>query len=136
MRFILSSALFWRLMAILWTVILYLLSSQPRVPIALGFSGVDKIEHVTYFALGGMGFLLSLRRGGGAPGRTIAVVLTVLFCSFVGVLDEWHQLYVPGRSGGDVWDWLADTFGGFLGAYAGLGVEKRLTSASTTRAPL
>jgi VanZ family protein len=78
-----------------------------------------------------MCFLLGLRLAGLAQGRTTAIVLTVLFCSFVGVLDEWHQLHVPGRSGGDVWDWLADTLGGFLGAHAVFWGQRWLTSAST-----
>jgi VanZ family protein len=42
----------------------------------------------------------------------------------VGGLDEWHQTFTPGRSGGDVWDWLADMTGGFIGAFIALGVEK------------
>ena len=31
------------------------------------------------------------------------------------LLDEFHQLFTPGRSGGDVGDWIADTFGAFCG---------------------
>jgi VanZ family protein len=96
-----------------------------------GFPGIDKAEHATYFTLGGMCFLLGLRLAGLAQGRMTAIVLTVLFCSLAGILDEWHQLHVPGRSGGDVWDWLADTLGGFLGAHAAFWVQQRLTSAST-----
>jgi VanZ family protein len=128
---ILSKALYWRLAVLVWGVVLYALSAQPGIALPGGFPGIDKVEHATYFTLGGMCFLLGLRLAGLAQGRMTAIVLTVLFCSFVGVLDEWHQLHVPGRSGGDVWDWLADTLGGFIGAHAAFWVQRWLTSAST-----
>ena len=41
--------------------------------------------------------------------------LTVALISVFGMLDEFHQLFTPGRSGGDVGDWIADTFGAFCG---------------------
>ena len=129
---ILSKALYWRLAVLVWGVVLYALSAQPGIALPGGFPGIDKVEHATYFTLGGMCFLLGLRLAGLAQGRTTAIVLTVLFCSFVGVLDEWHQTYTPGRSGGDVWDWFADMTGGLIGALIALGVEKWLTSAGTT----
>jgi VanZ family protein len=131
----LSKPLFWRVAVLVWGGVLYWLSAQPSTALPGGFPGIDKVEHATYFTLGGMCFLLGLRLAGLAQGKAAAIVLTVLFCSFVGVLDEWHQLHVPGRSGGDVWDWLADTLGGFLGAHAAFWMQRRLTSASTTTAP-
>lgn len=131
MRSFLCKALVWRLALIVWGGVLYWLSSRPGMVMPVGFTGMDKIEHATYFTLGGMCFLLGLRLAGLAQGRTMAIVLTVLFCSFVGVLDEWHQLHVPGRSGGDVWDWLADTLGGFIGAHAAFWAQQWVTSAST-----
>ncbi len=39
----------------------------------------------------------------------------IIFCSFYGVFDEWHQSFVPGRNS-DVFDWLADTMGGVFAA--------------------
>ena len=131
---LLAQPSFWRVAVILWAAILYFLSSQPSTALPGGFPGLDKIEHAGYFAGGGMCFLLGLRFAGFARGKALAIVLTVLFCSTVGVLDEWHQLHVPGRSGGDVWDWLADTLGGFLGAHAAFWAQRRITSMSTTAA--
>ena len=52
---------------------------------------------------------------------------------YVACMDGAHQcIHVPGRSGGDMWDWLADTIGGFIGALIALGAENWLTSAGTT----
>jgi len=39
--------------------------------------------------------------------------LAVLIVSVFGVTGEWHQSFVPGRSG-EVFDWLADTTGAAL----------------------
>ena len=38
-----------------------------------------------------------------------------LFAMTYGLSDEFHQLFVPGRSA-ELYDALADTIGGFLGA--------------------
>lgn len=128
----LSSPVLWRFLVLLWFGTLYWLSSQSHLPSPASFDSVDKFEHTTYFAIGGACFLFSLRLAGLATGKKTAIFVTVLFCSLIGGFDEWHQTYTPGRSGGDVWDWVADTLGGFLGAVFVLTVGRWLTSAGTT----
>jgi VanZ family protein len=91
---------------------------------------VDKLEHAIFFSAGGMCFLLSLRLAGRARGMAIAILASVLFCAAVGGFDEWHQTHTPGRSGGDVWDWVADMCGGFLGAFQAMGAQKWLMRAA------
>jgi VanZ family protein len=135
MRSFLRKALVWRLALVVWGAVLYWLSSRPGMAMPVGFTGMDKIEHAAYFTLGGLCFLLGLRLAGLAKSKKNALLLTILFCSLTGIWDEWHQLHVPGRSGGDGWDWLADTLGGFIGAHAAFWMQRRLTSASTTAAP-
>lgn len=121
---LLSSPTFWRFLVLLWFGTLYWLSSQSHLPSPVSFDGVDKLEHATFFAIGGVCFLLSVRFAGLARTRRTAIVVTVLFCALVGGFDEWHQTYTPGRSGGDVWDWSADTLGGFLGAFIAMGLQR------------
>jgi VanZ family protein len=128
----LSSPLLWRLSVVLWFGTLYWLSSQSHLPSPATFEGIDKIEHTVFFAGGGLCFLLGLRLAGFAKTKTVAILVTVLFCAAVGGFDEWHQTFTPGRSGGDMWDWTADLCGGFLGAVLALTAEKWLTSAGTT----
>lgn len=130
-RFI-SSPVLWHALVIAWAALLYSLSEQSHLPSPATFEGIDKIQHAIYFAAGGACFLLGLRLAGFARKTPTAILLTVLFCATVGGLDEWHQTYTPGRSGGDVWDWFADMTGGLIGAFIALGVEKWLTSAGTT----
>jgi len=45
------------------------------------------------------------------------LLVTAFACSAYGAVDELHQYFVPGRNC-NVWDWLADTLGAFLGAAA------------------
>lgn len=40
----------------------------------------------------------------------------VIVIGIVGILDEYHQSFTPGRSGNDPYDWLADVVGGMVGA--------------------
>lgn len=122
----LSSPAFWGSLALLWACTLWWLSSQSHLPSPAKFEGVDKLEHATFFAIGGVCFLLCLRLTGFARTPRIAILVTVLFCALIGGTDEWHQTYTPGRSGGDVWDWTADLCGGFLGALFVLAVSRWL----------
>ncbi len=122
-RFLFSPML-WRVFALLWFVVLFWLSSQSHLPSPTNFESADKFEHATFFAAGGMCFLLGLRLAGFAKATWTAILVTVLFCGAVGGFDEWHQTYTPGRSGGDVWDWTADLCGGVLGALLALAAER------------
>ena len=128
----LSSPLLWRTFVLLWAGVLYWLSEQSQLPSPAKFEGIDKLEHIVFFAAGGMCFLLSLRLARFARSTTAAILFTMLFCALVGGIDEWHQTFTPGRSGGDVWDWTADMIGGFIGAVFALVAERWLTSAGTT----
>ncbi len=63
---------------------------------------LHQVEHFLYY--GGMAFLLA--RGLGRRWFWIALLAVPL----VGALDEWHQLYVPGRNS-SAWDWAMDAVG-------------------------
>jgi VanZ family protein len=81
---------------------------------AVGPRYTDKIVHT--FLYGTLGFLMSRsmddpRR----PARLRAFVGAFVFCVALGALDEWHQLFIPGRSA-EVADWVADSTGGLVGA--------------------
>jgi hypothetical protein len=91
-----------------WAAVLFYLSSQPTLPVHVG-SGIDKVLHfAAYLVLGG------LAAWGAA--RSAAIPAVAIFLSaFYGMLDEYHQTFVPGRSA-EVADWIAD----FLGTVAGV----------------
>ena len=77
----------------------------------------DKVAHFGYF-LGGGGLCsayLFCRSPENSNWRQIFIV-AVLILAAVGILDEWHQSFTPGRSGNDPFDWMADLLGAGVGA--------------------
>ncbi len=96
---------------LLWPVallgLIWLASSRSQVASPELTRWDDKFAH---FAVYGLVGTLTCRIGSGwrvAAWSLIAV-------SSYGLLDEWHQSFVPGRSC-DVFDWVADTLGAAVG---------------------
>jgi VanZ family protein len=101
-----------------WFGTLWWLSSQVRhFPPGLDFQFSDKLIHFGYF-LGGGFFAAAYfyRRNPAAPVWRSILLLATLAAGFTGVLDEWHQSWVPGRSGNDLADLTADLLGAVCGA--------------------
>ena len=69
---------------------------------------LHKVEHFLYYGI--MAFLLAYGAGRRFLWAAFAAVL------LVGVLDEWHQFYVPGRNS-SAYDWLTDAVGAFVAVY-------------------
>ncbi len=117
----------WLILLAVWWVTLFILSHQSHLhPPGPDLPNIDKVEHTGYFTLGGfLCFSWLMARN---PGRSVmrTAVLTVVFCSVVGALDEYHQSFIPNRSGNDPWDWAADNLGGVLGSLAGAWRQARL----------
>ena len=93
-----------------WALLLFLLSSIPGedldfIPPIFGW---DKVGHfILYGILGVLVFrALSDRRS--------AFGLAVLLCVAYGLLDEIHQIFVPGRTP-SIWDLTADAIGATAG---------------------
>ena len=111
---------FWLTSLILWAATLYTLSSfsktlpdgGPEIP------HIDKVLHFGYFMGGGIIFATWILLQKGTSARLLirfAIPLAILAC--VGVLDEYHQTFTPGRSGNDPFDWLADVLGSATGLF-------------------
>jgi UDP-2,3-diacylglucosamine pyrophosphatase LpxH len=79
---------------------------------------LDKLAHASVF--GGLALALDLTLRLNLPGlplyRRHLLVFTLV--SAFGATDEWHQLFVPGRSC-ELLDWVADTVGGALALLVG-----------------
>jgi VanZ family protein len=104
-----------------YCLVIFYLSSQSRLPIPPAFPHQDKAIHTAaYFVMGLLAwrFFRHLTHSG-----LLKSIATMLFCSFYGISDEWHQSFVPGRDA-DTMDWAADTFGGFLAAHVYYYVER------------
>jgi VanZ family protein len=79
----------------------------PRV----GIPHVDKLVHLALYGVLGVLLARPLRQRGGSGASTVAA--TLLGVAVFAAFDEWHQRWVPGRSG-DVADWLADLSGAVI----------------------
>lgn len=104
---------------IIWFGVLWWLSSGPvDMPKIDTFELSDKVCHFGYYGIGGLlaGTALATRRFG----KLKAILLGTLILALVGASDELHQWYVPGRSGLDLDDWIADVLGGATGTAAAL----------------
>lgn len=112
------SSAFWLIAFLAWGTVLWFLSDGP-VPGPEGPSipGIDKVLHFGYY-FGGAGLLSAAfyLRSPPEPNWAAHLVLVVLIVSTVGMLDEWHQSWIPERSGNDAGDWLADAYGALAGA--------------------
>jgi VanZ family protein len=101
---------FWGWMYGLWFTVLCILSSMSHPGPHIDVIGIDKVEHCTYFFGGGVALGLALR------GKRWVLWIIILTGAAVGWFDEWHQTFTPGRSGLDVYDWIADCVGSLLAA--------------------
>lgn len=120
MRRLAQSPRFWLAGFLLWLAVLYLFSSFSQVQdYSPRINHFDKIAHFGYF-FGGSGLLSAYLfwRKPAEPVRWGTLIATAVICiAIVGILDEYHQSFTPGRSGNDPFDWLADVLGGIAGAF-------------------
>jgi VanZ like family len=96
-------------LAVLFCVALWVGGSQPFA-VGLIPSPWDKLVHAASFGL------LAAAIGYASGFKNWAMVLTAFAgAMLIGVADEWHQMFLPGRQAG--WDDLAaDLIGSALGA--------------------
>ena len=100
--------------AVIWAGILYYLSYQPGIDMAPLFSHQDKAMHVVAYALLGIFCMGALPKS--ATGyRPVQLWVVTAITGMYGLLDEYHQGFIPGRFS-TTSDVLADLAGGFLGA--------------------
>ena len=90
------------------------LSSLSRLPQPPGVSFYN-VHVITYAGLGAVTTRATAKGLRDVSWR--AVVAAIAIASLYGVSDEYHQLFVPGRSF-DVLDMAADAIGSVLGASA------------------
>ena len=104
---------YWGLpLALVALVFLFSSMPGPRVDIQI-FPHADKVAHAMEFGA----LALALVRALVNTTRWqpwLVVGLSVAFAAAYGVLDEYHQSFVPGRDA-DAWDVMADMVGGMMG---------------------
>jgi VanZ family protein len=95
-----------------YMAIIFALSSGPSLP--LPRLTTDKMAHAGVY--GGLAILLVRAFAAGWPRRITAraALLAAAVTIAYGISDEWHQLFVPGRTA-DRADVLADAIGALVG---------------------
>lgn len=106
--------------------ILWLSSLSPSELPQSAFLLWDKLNHVLAFTVGGWLAATALRMSRPAMPATAALLVAVVVIAAFGVLDETVQTMTPGRTGGDLRDWIADVIGAFIGALLSLTTHRRI----------
>ena len=107
----------------LYSGIIFYASSLPNLKPPFEIVNLDKVVHILGYLLFGLLLTRAFCRqwpwmdGAGEAWSWAKTWQVVALCSLIyGLSDEYHQSFVPGRES-DVIDLVADTIGGFLGAY-------------------
>ena len=102
---------------------IYFLSSRSRFPVEAPFQGFDKLAHLGIFGVFGLLLAWALSDPGERPaaGR---MALAFLLGALGGARDEFHQIFVPGRSA-EFWDAAADMAGTGAGVLLGAWLRTR-----------
>jgi len=97
-------------LAVAWAAVIWSLSASPgkRGPKPFVMRVVWNGGHAAVFAV------LSLLLLSGLPAARAARIAGIAACVVYGVVDEWHQSFVPGRAA-TVTDWITDTSGAVFG---------------------
>lgn len=114
---------------IFWAVIMMIASSIPNLGAPpINFTFVDKVEHFVEYGI--LGFLLALAFVKSRPNPALLVAL--LICAGYGIIDEIHQLFIPGRFC-DPFDAAADILGSAAGIYLYSRLKNRIGYLSYRR---
>jgi hypothetical protein len=119
-------------MLMAWVALTLTLTSIPNLHVGPDFRGADKIAHFTFYGI--MGFLFVLWRREIGRGAAAAVIWAAIFAALLGMVDEFHQQWIPGRSM-DLLDWAADFLGGTAGSFCSSVAASRLPFLLTPRNP-
>ena len=98
-----------------WAGVIFYLSHLPGVDIPPMYPGEDKLIHAIVFGILGF-FALGAMKDPVGRQRALLPWLAVILVIAYGVLDEFHQHFVPGRTP-DIHDVMADAVGGMLGVW-------------------
>ncbi len=101
----------YQLPLILWLLVIFALSAIPTLPVVKFPISPDKIVHAgIYFVLCMLSRRAFYYQSRWTWLRDHSLLAAMVFAVLYGILDEVHQLYVPGRWA-DVYDALADAVG-------------------------
>jgi VanZ family protein len=104
-----GSAVAW-VAAILWMIAIFIMSSIPLYRLPRGPEYIPVLIHFFEFFILASLLIWALSGGFGRRLHFITVFTALAVSVFYGMVDEFHQIFVPGRVP-DAWDILLDTTG-------------------------
>ena len=106
--------------------IFWLSSMTPKELPEAAFLFSDKFNHFVAFAVGGWLAASALRVSQPQSPMAGRIVVAIILVAAFGAFDESLQKLTPGRTGGDLYDWIADFLGAVAGALLTLPTHGRL----------
>jgi VanZ family protein len=103
--------------AIFVMIALFMLSTLPgNDPFLNSIHLSDKIEHFIAYSVLGITFCIWIPSKNWLAKPFAYSSLVVFLCTLFGASDEYHQTFVPGRSG-DLYDLAVDLTGGIIAVF-------------------
>jgi VanZ family protein len=121
-----ASFALWVALACWAGAIFWLSSMTPKELPGAAFIFSDKFNHFAAFAVGGWLAASALRVSYPRSAVARLILLALVLLAAFGALDEALQKFTPGRSGGDLYDWIADFLGAATGALSTIVTHGRL----------
>ena len=107
-----------RLPAIAVIIGISVLSGLPgNDPLLNAFKFSDKIKHIIAYFVLGLSFCMWVENKKWFARPFAWGILIVVLCTLFGIADEYHQSFIPGRSGNDLGDIIADFIGGLISPF-------------------
>ena len=117
---------------VLWMALIYYSSSirAENIP-KIDIPNIDKLFHfVEYFILGAL-LIRAFANSSDKANFRLIFLLSILIASIYGVLDEFHQRFIPGRSP-EIFDIFSDIIGSLSGALLSIHKEKNSRAINKT----
>lgn len=102
-----------QLPAIAWSIFIFAVSSIPSSKIPTLIDYTDKVLHAGVFGVLCWLIHIALFFQPNVTLKKYSALFALLLTMLYGVVDEYHQMYTPGRTT-EFWDFLADTTGGVV----------------------
>jgi Predicted integral membrane protein len=115
---------------IIWAGLIFIESSIPGSKFPSTPLGTDKLVHIAIFFIFCWLAFRAFSHHSSESVRALSLFLAAVTTIIYGFADEFHQLYVPGRSA-DIYDVAADAVGGFL--FIGIALFLRWNRAKSTQ---
>lgn len=117
---------------LLWMSLIYYSSSIPGEDMPkIDIPNIDKLFHfVEYFILGAL-LVRAFANSSDKANFKLILLLSILIASVYGILDEFHQRFISGRSP-EIFDIFSDIIGSLSGAL--LSIHKERSSRAVHKA--